>query len=172
MHRKVITRMKNFSYEKKVKQFDSFSVTYLTPWWGKYRKRREENKNAGYIKLSQAQMGNPQSWLQTLLSSSTGSVMYLTTFGFPAQITRVCKEGAASLKVRNKIVLLERQKIFHSPTRVHRTAKLSQQQFHYEISMQKSTLSPTISLCVQLLLVNPARIFKKISRSEINFLNP
>lgn len=135
MHRKVITRMKNFSYEKKAKQFDSFSVMYLTPWWGKYRKRREENKNAGYIKLSQAQMGNPQSWLQTLLSSNTGSVMYLITFGFPAQITRVCKEGAASLKVRNKIVLLERQKIFHSPTRVHRTAKLSQQQFHDEISM-------------------------------------
>lgn len=47
--------MKNFFYEKKVKQFDSFSVTYLTPCWGEYRKWGKENKNASYIKLSQAQ---------------------------------------------------------------------------------------------------------------------
>lgn len=61
MTRKVIIRTKNVSYEKKVKKFDLFSATYLTPRWGKYRKR-EENNNASCVKLSQAQMGSPCGW--------------------------------------------------------------------------------------------------------------
>jgi len=48
---------KKFLLQKKINQFDSFSVTYLTPWWGKYKKEKEENKNTSYIKLSQAQAG-------------------------------------------------------------------------------------------------------------------
>ena len=60
MTRNVIRKMKNFSYRKKVKQFDSFNITYLTLWWGKYRKQGKEKKNISYMKLSQAQMGSPQ----------------------------------------------------------------------------------------------------------------
>lgn len=75
-------------------------------------------------------------------------------------------EGAAALKVRKSIMLLEGQ-----ADQIHLGKTGPQQQFQDEVSIQKSTLSPTISCAVpdaQLLLVNPVRIFKKISRSEIH----
>lgn len=134
--RKVIIKIKNVFYEKKVKQFDSCSVMYLTPRWGEYRKQGKEKENASYIKLSQAQTACKAGMIiQTLSSDSTGSVIYFVTFGFSAQITRICKEGATSLKGRKKMVLLECQTIFHSFTRVHLSAKLTHQQFHDEVSI-------------------------------------
>lgn len=88
MTRKVIIRMENFTSEKKGKQFDSFSVTYLTPCWGKYRKWR---------KMQVVQSYRKQRWVACKAGMiNTVSVirlqrvcpLYLITFGFPVQIIR------------------------------------------------------------------------------------
>lgn len=168
MTRKVIIRMKNFPSEKKGKQFGSFNVMYLTPWWDKYRKWGREN--ASCIKLSQAQTGSLRGWhgwYRLCYQTAQGLSFIWLPLGSQHRLSGVCKEGAASLKVRKNIMLLEWHTVFHSPARVHLSAKLPPQQLHDEVPIQKSILSvPPLVHCLQLLLLNPVRIIKKVSRSE------